>query len=107
MTRSIYEKCAAVALAHIYAAPPEADSAAHEHAEVSSYVARVIARKIWQLARTDEPEEQDLRESERISAAQEMYEEMLQDTSPDDPEYGERVFDAMKAAITKAESLRS
>lgn len=105
-TQSIYERCASIALDHIYAAPPEAPDEAHVQAEASSFTARTIARKIWQLARGRDPEEQELRASERISAAQELYEEMLSDTSPDDPEYGERVFDAMKAAIAKADGMR-
>lgn len=104
--QSVCEPCAGIALGHIYAAPPEAVDDVHVQAEASSYTARTIARKIWQLARGSDPEEQALRASERISAAQELYDEMLSDTSPDDPEYGERVFDAMKAAIAKADSMR-
>lgn len=106
MDKSIYQQCAEIALAQAYETPAEADAEAQLAAHASSRTARIIARQIWHLARANHPDEKELRESERISAAQAMYDEMLSDTSPDDPEYGVRAFDAMKAALARAEAVR-
>lgn len=57
----------------------------------------------WPLVKAEEAAE--LFQSERISAALAAYEYVLGDLEPDDPDREERTFDAMKAAIQRADHI--
>lgn len=52
-----------------------------------------------------EEEAAELFQSERISAALATFDYVLGDLNPDDPDREERTFDAMKAAIQKADHI--
>ena len=57
------------------------------------------------LRREPDSEAKDLFQSERISAALATYDFVLGDADPTEPDHEERVFDAMKAAIQRADYI--